>query len=109
MGKRKSRIKKQEGSAGLEQEIQALRTLLEESMERKNSCLSFDEQLNLLETFGRASSDLAHLIKAKHDLDKDDMSPGETLRQALLELEKEWPELQKFCEQFKPKKENPST
>lgn len=108
MGKKKSKFKEQEDSAGLEKEIQALRRLLEEVTDKDVHELNFDERLNLLETFGQASSDLAHLLKAQHDLNRDDLNPGETLKQALIELEKEWPELQKFCEQFKPKKDKPT-
>ena len=44
---------------------------------------------------------LARLLKARRDLNNLDLDPAALLRQALLELEEEWPELKKFGQKFK--------
>jgi len=40
-------------------------------------------------------------LKARRDLNNLDLDPAALLRQALLELEEEWPELKKFGQKFK--------
>jgi hypothetical protein len=39
--------------------------------------------------------------EARRDLANAELDPAALLRQALIELEEEWPELKKFGEQFK--------
>lgn len=90
---------------GLDREIEILRNLIRQAAEKQSPALSFDEQLSLLETVGRTAPALARLLKARRDLANQALDPAAMLRQALLELEEEWPELKKFGEQFKPKKE----
>jgi uncharacterized protein YjcR len=90
---------------GLDREIEILRGLIRQAAEKQSPALKFDEQLSLLETVGRTAPALARLLKARRDLANQAMDPAALLRQALLELEEEWPELKKFGEQFKMKKE----
>ena len=51
---------------------------------------------------GRNAPALARLLKARRELINNEFDPAALLRQALLELQEEWPELKKFGEQFNP-------
>lgn len=86
---------------GLDREIAILRDLIRKAAARQTADLSLDEQLELLETVGRTAPALARLLKARRDLANAELDPAALLRQALIELEEEWPELKKFGEQFK--------
>ncbi len=86
---------------GLDREIAILRDLIHKAAARQNSELSLDEQLELLDTVGKTAPALARLLKARRDLANQDLDPAALLRQALLELEEEWPELKKFGEKFR--------
>ena len=88
---------------GLEREIKILRELIHKAAARQNDDLSLEEQFELLDTIGKAAPALARLLKASRDLANQDLDPAALLRQALLELEEEWPELKKFGEKFKTK------
>lgn len=88
---------------GLDREIEILRRLIHEAAEQQSATRSFDEQLNLLDSVGRNAPALARLLKARRDLIHQELDPAALLRQALLELQEEWPELKAFNEQFKPK------
>ena len=87
---------------GLDHEIEILRRLIREAAETQSACLTFEEQLTLLDSVGRNAPALARLLKARRELIHQELDPPSLLRQALLELEEEWPELKKFGEQFKP-------
>ena len=67
----------------------------------KSTALTFDEQLTLLDSVGKNAPALARLLKSRRDLINQELDPAAMLRQALLELQEEWPELKKFGEQFK--------
>jgi hypothetical protein len=86
---------------GLDREIEILRRLIHEAAENQSTALSFDEQLTLLDSVGRNAPALARLLKSRRDLINQELDPAAMLRQALLELQEEWPELKKFGEQFK--------
>ena len=88
---------------GLDSEIAILRDLIHKAAARQNSELSLDEQLELLDTVGKTAPALARLLKARRDLANQDLDPAALLRQALLELEEEWPELKKFGEKYRNK------
>jgi len=85
---------------GLDREIAILRDLIRKAAARQSADLSLDEQLELLETVGKTAPALARLLKARRDLANAELDPAALLRQALIELEEEWPELKKFGEQF---------
>jgi hypothetical protein len=91
--------------AGLDKEIETLRTMLRSAMDQDSGPLSFDQKLDLLATVGKTSNELARLMKTQKDLAEHKIDPAVTLEIALKELEEEWPELKKFGEQFKPKKD----
>lgn len=89
---------------GLEKEIRFLKNLLKQAELINPDDLDFKKKLILLEKVGKASADLAKLVKAQQELGKEDADPNQVLEQALKELEEEWPELRKFGEQFSMKK-----
>ncbi len=93
---------------GLDREIEILRRLIRETAESQSASLTFEEQLNLLDSVGRNAPALARLLKSRRDLLNQQFDPAALLRQALIELEEEWPELKKFGEQFTPAKETPA-
>lgn len=88
-------------SEGLDREIAILRDLIRQAAAKQNDKLQLEEQLDLLDTVGKTAPALARLLKARRDLANQDLDPAALLRQALLELEEEWPELKKFGEQFR--------
>ena len=87
---------------GLDREIEILRELIHKAAAKQSKTLEFEDQLELLETVGKTAPALARLLKARRELANQDLDPAALLRQALLELEEEWPELKKFGEKFKP-------
>ena len=87
---------------GLDREIDILRELIHKAAAKQSDELSLEEQLELLDTVGKTAPALARMLKARRDLDNLELDPAALLRQALLELEEEWPELKKFGEKFKP-------
>jgi hypothetical protein len=88
-------------AAGLDHEIAILRDLIRQAAEKQTPTLPLEDQLELLDTVGKAAPALARLLKARRDLANQELDPAAMLRQALLELEEEWPELKKFGEQFR--------
>jgi hypothetical protein len=87
---------------GLDREIEILRRLIHKAAEKQSATLTLDEQLALLNSVGRNAPALARLLKARRELINKEFDPAALLRQALLELQEEWPELKKFYAQFDP-------
>ena len=87
-------------TAGLDREIAILRDLIRQAAEKQTPDLNLEDQLELLDKVGKAAPALARLLKARRDLANQELDPAAMLRQALLELEEEWPELKRFGEQF---------
>lgn len=92
---------KSDSTEGLDREIAILRDLIRQAAAKQNDQLNLEEQLELLDTVGKTAPALARLLKARRDLANQDLDPAALLRQALLELEEEWPELKKFAEQYR--------
>jgi hypothetical protein len=88
---------------GLEEEIKQLRELLRKANETDPSNLPMDERLAILDAVGRAAPQLARLLKAQRELESEELDPGVLLRQALAELEEEWPELHECKERLRGK------
>ena len=86
---------------GLDREIAILRDLIRQAAAKQTDTLQLEQQLELLDTVGKTAPALARLLKARRDLANEELDPAALLRQALLELEEEWPELKKFAEQFR--------
>lgn len=96
-----ARKKNPDTHEGLDREIAILRDLIRQAASKQNDTLSLEDQLDLLDTVGKTAPALARLLKARRDLANQELDPSALLRQALLELEEEWPELKKFAEQFR--------
>jgi sugar phosphate isomerase/epimerase len=86
---------------GLDREIDILRELIRQAAAKQSADLNLEDQLDLLDTVGKTAPALARLLKARRDLANQELDPAALLRQALLELEEEWPELKKFAEQYR--------
>ena len=86
---------------GLDREIEILRGLIRKAAAKQTEDLNLEVQLDLLETVGKTAPALARLLKARRDLANEELDPAALLRQALLELEEEWPELKKFAAQYR--------
>ncbi len=88
---------------GFEHEIKLLRDLIDRVAEElKKSDLQLEQKLNMLETVGHAAPSIARMVKAQKELENSDLDPAQILRQALEELEQEWPEFQALCREFRP-------
>lgn len=99
---------KPKSDEGLDDEIEFLRSLMRQAAKKLSDHLSLDDLLKMLDTVGRTSTSLSKLLKDRRELENEVLNPSAMLRQALLELEEEWPELKALGEQFSPKKEKPS-
>jgi hypothetical protein len=86
---------------GIDREIAILRDLIRKAAAKQSANLSLEEQLDLLDTVGKTAPALARLLKVRRDLANQELDPAALLRQALLELEEEWPELKKFAEKYR--------
>jgi len=96
-----ARKKIPEATEGLDHEIAILRDLIRQAAAKQSADLNLEDQLDLLDTVGKTAPALARLLKARCDLANQELDPAALLRQALLELEEEWPELKKFAEQYR--------
>ena len=85
---------------GLDNEIEALRVLIRQATEKQSDNLSLPDLINLLNSVGKNSLDLAHMLKIRSELEKAQNDPGAILRQALLDLEEEWPELKELVKNY---------
>ena len=85
--------KNSSNDGGLEEEISLLRELLEKAASTKDNSLELEERLSMLDSVGRAAPQLARLLKMQRELESAQLDPAALLRQALAELEEEWPEL----------------
>jgi hypothetical protein len=84
---------KNQTEEGLEKEIAQLRELLRQAGEKMGKNPKPEELLAVLDSVARAAPQLAHLLKAQRELANAELDPAAVLRQALAELEEEWPEL----------------
>lgn len=84
---------KNQTDEGLKKEIAQLRELLRKAGEKVGGNPTSEELLAVLDSVGRAAPQLAHLLKAQRELANAELDPAAVLRQALAELEEEWPEL----------------
>jgi hypothetical protein len=85
---------------GFEHEIDFLRRLIESVAANLGSNTSLAEKLSMLETVGKAAPQLARMVKAQRELADGELDPAALLRQALDELQEEWPEFKAYCAEF---------
>ncbi len=92
----------QENMEDVSDEIKTLRELIAEAA--KTQRVDLRQTLDALETVANAMPKLITVLKARHEmlrLEDQDADPLSALRQALSELEKEWPELHALKEQLR--------
>jgi len=99
--KKKTPMTTSVNAEGIDREIAILRDLIWQAADKQSDNLTLEEQLELLDTVGKTAPALARMLKARRDLANEELDPAALLRQALIELEEEWPELKRFGEQFK--------
>lgn len=94
--------KKKVDPEGLDGEIEALRELIREAIEQKGGNNTAGEKSRLLTSISRAMGSLAKLLQAKKELELAEGDPGVMLREALQELEDEWPEFKNLVQKYYP-------
>jgi len=82
-----------EPDQSLEKEIALLRDLLKKAADESAKDHPLEEQLALLDSVAQAAPKLASVLKSQRSLTTEEVDPMALLRQALRELEEEWPEL----------------
>ncbi len=85
---------------GLDREIETLRALIRKAAETQTGKLPLNDLIDLLDSVGKNALNLARMLKIRGELSNEDLNPAALLRQALLELEDEWPEFKKACEKY---------
>jgi hypothetical protein len=76
----------------LQEQIDQLIELLDKIL-KDDEKMGFETRLTTLDTASRVAANLARSIKTVRDLQRDEVDAADLLRQALRELEDEWPEL----------------
>ena len=92
--------KKNAPDLNLDAEIGSLRDLLNDLFSSYDE-LTFEQKLAKLSTAGRTALNMARLLKAQRELQHEETDTAEVLRQALHELEGEWPELRECKENLR--------
>jgi DNA repair exonuclease SbcCD ATPase subunit len=83
----------------LENEIAILRDLIQQAGNEKKEGL--EDTLAVLDSVADATPKLATALKNQREMARSGQDPIEILRQALAELEQEWPELREVKEQLR--------
>ena len=92
--------KNYESTEGIDREIEVLRSLIRKASMKQSERMTLGELIELLDSVGKNALNLARMLKIRSDLANEELNPADLLRQALLELEDEWPEFKKACEKF---------
>jgi CRISPR/Cas system CSM-associated protein Csm2 small subunit len=95
--------KKKRTEVSLEEEIEQLRELLRKASEKMSADPKPEDWLAVLDSVAKAAPQLARLLKVQRELESEDLDPVEVLREALAELEEEWPELHECKEKLRGK------
>ena len=93
--------RKKKTEVSLEEEIEQLRELLRKASEKMSTDPKPEEWLAVLDSVSKAAPQLARLLKVQRELESEDLDPVEVLREALAELEEEWPELHECKEKLR--------
>ena len=89
----------------LEDEIGVMRVFSRKVAELGAEVDDLDEAKSVLNSLANATGSINRMVRTHSRLPVLDMSPEAMLREALLELELEWPELRKFSDQFRTPEE----
>ena len=76
----------------LQEQIDQLIALIDQILKDEGS-LDFEQRLTMLDTASRSAMNVARTLKSVRDMQRDELDTTDLLRQALRELEDEWPEL----------------
>lgn len=77
----------------IDQLIELITTILKDDGQ-----LDFEQRLTMLDTASRGAMNVARTLKTVRDLQRDEADTFDLLREALKELENEWPELRQCKE-----------
>jgi uncharacterized protein YjcR len=89
----------------LEDEIGVMRVFSRKVAELGAEVEELDEAKSVLNTLSNATGSINRLVRTHTRLPALDMTPAEMLREALLTLQLEWPELRKYGHQFRTPEE----
>ncbi len=89
----------------LEDEIEVMRVFSRKVAELGAEVDDLDEAKSLLNTLANATGSINRLVRTHTHIPDPTLDPQWMLRQALLELEEEWPEYKQFGDQFRTPEE----
>ena len=89
----------------LEDEIEVMRVFARKVAELGAEVDDLDEAKSLLNSLAYATGSINRLVRTHTHIPDPHLDPQWMLRQALLELEEEWPDLKKFGDQFRTAEE----
>jgi uncharacterized protein YjcR len=89
----------------LEDEIEVMRVFARKVAELGAEVDDLDEAKSVLNTLANATGSINRLVRTHTHIPDPTLDPQWMLRQALLELEEEWPDLKKFGDQFRTAEE----
>jgi uncharacterized protein YjcR len=89
----------------LEDEIEVMRVFARKVAELGAEVDDLNEAKSVLNTLANATGSINRLVRTHTHIPDPTLDPQWMLRQALLELEEEWPDLKKFGDQFRTAEE----
>jgi hypothetical protein len=85
---------------GIDTEINFLHELINHAMDKCKKDMTLEDLIKLIDAVGKNSLCLARMMKIRVELVNQQTGPGAMLRQTLLELEDEWPELKQLVADY---------
>ncbi|HCS38713.1 MAG TPA: hypothetical protein DIW44_03905 [Anaerolineaceae bacterium] len=85
---------------GIDVEIDFLHELIAKTMEKCSAKMTLENLIKVIDAVGKNSLNLARMMKIRVELVNQQTGPGAMLRQTLLELEDEWPELKQLVADY---------
>ncbi len=85
---------------GIDTEIDFLHELINQAMNKRTQKMTLEELIKLIDSVGKNSLCLARMMKIRVELINQQTGPSAMLRQTLLELEDEWPELKQLVADY---------
>lgn len=85
---------------GIDAEIDFLHELINQAMDKRTEQMTLEDLIKLIDAVGKNSLNLARMLKIRVELINQQTGPSAMLRQTLLELEDEWPELKQLVADY---------
>jgi hypothetical protein len=85
---------------GIDAEIDFLHELINQAMNKRTKEMTLEDLIKLIDAVGKNSLCLARMMKIRVELINQQTGPSAMLRQTLLELEDEWPELKQLVADY---------